>query len=179
MKINEFVFENRLKPADAIVLRKKFMGMVDHFAIYMGKDSNGPKFVANFTKGIQIIPEEEINTQLEKYVPERIDRFEGNISERKFAIKRAEERINENSYGLFSNNCEHFKNWVHFGKQISEQVDNAGTVLSITGTTLAVGGLLGSNKKARNWGIGLLATGLLLKSFSERKEPIQISEKTQ
>lgn len=171
MTLVQFVNYNGLQPADAIVLRKKFMGMVDHFAIYLGKDELGtPKFVANFIKGINIIPDDEIEKQLQKYVPERIERFEGNEFERQSAIERAWSRIGEKAYGFFSNNCEHYKNWVHYGEQISEQVDKGGTVMAVGGTAMLVGGLLTSHKKTRNWGAGLLALGIILKSLAERKE---------
>lgn len=171
MTLVQYVNYNSLQPADAIVLRKKFMGMVDHYAIYLGKDEFGiPKFVANFTKGINIIPDKEINEQLQKYVPERIEKFEGNRYERQSAIERAWSRIGEKAYGFFSNNCEHFKNWVHYGKQISEQVDRGGSVLAVGGTAMLVGGLLTSHKKTRNWGAGLLTLGIVLKNLAERKE---------
>jgi len=170
MSIQEYVNHNQLKPADAIVLRKKFMGMVDHFAIYLGEDSSGHKFVANFTKGVQILEDEEINQQIQKYIPENIDRFKGNDFERQSAIERAWSRIGEKAYGFFSNNCEHFKNWVHYGEQISKQVDNAGTALSIGGGTILLGGLLASNQKTRNWGVGVLTLGFILKSLAERKK---------
>lgn len=170
MDIHQFIAQNRLKPADAIVLRKKFMGMVDHFAIFLGYNQfNQPQFVANFTKGIQLIPQNEIEEQLTKYIPERVEKFSGNHLERQSAIQRAISRIGENDYGLFSNNCEHFKNWVHLGKEISDQVDNLGNMLSIGGTLLAIDGFNTSNNKARNWGIGLLAFGLILKGLSEKK----------
>lgn len=170
MNINQFVYQNQLQPADAIVLKKKFMGMVDHYAIYLGTDDFGtPEFVANFTKGVKIIPEIEINKQLESYIPNRIERFEGNRNERNEAVSRALSRIGEKAYNYIANNCEHFKNWVHHGELTSKQVDNAGNVAAIGGTAMVVGGLLTSNKKTRNWGTGILALGFLLKSFAERK----------
>jgi len=170
MNLYQFIELNKLQPADAIVLRKKFMGMVDHFAIYLGKNEfNQPQFVANFTKGIQIIPQKEIEEQLKKYNPERIEKFKGNFIERRSAIERAFSKIGENSYGLFSNNCEHFKNWVHLGREVSEQVDKFGNLLTLSGTILALDGFSSSNKKARNWGIGILAFGLILKGLSEKK----------
>ncbi|MBN4047208.1 lecithin retinol acyltransferase family protein [bacterium AH-315-P13] len=158
----------QLKPADAVILHKKFMGMVDHFVIYVGNDYSGPKFVANFTKGIEVLPNEEINKQLEKYVPKKIERFPGNDIYRQQAVNRALSRLGEKAYGFFSNNCEHFKNFVHYGKQYSKQVDTAGTSLTATGGLLAVGGVLASKKKTRNWGAVLLILGLGLKYLAER-----------
>jgi len=170
MNINQFITTNGLQPADAIVLRKKFMGMVDHFAIYLGNnESNQPEFVANFTKGIQIIPQKEIEEQLTKYVPERVEKFNGNYIQRRSAIERAFSKIGENNYGLFSNNCEHFKNWVHLGREVSEQVDKFGNLLTIGGVFMTLEGFNRSDNKTRNWGIGLLTFGLILKGLSEKK----------
>ena len=168
MNINHFVHDNQLRPADAIVLKKKFMGMAEHFVIYLGNEGTEPRFVANFTKGIKILPNKEINEQIKTYVPEKIERFNGNSLERGKAVARAKSRIGEKAYGYVSNNCEHFKNWVHFGQQYSKQVSNVGTALSISGATMAVGGLLLAKPKARNWGVGILLFGVLLKSFAER-----------
>lgn len=120
MNINDFVLSNNLQPADAVILHKKFMGMVDHFVIYLGNEENEPKFVANFTKGIKVLPNEEINEQLKKYVPKKIERYPGNDFHREEAVNRALSRLGEKAYGFFSNNCEHFKNWVHYGKQYSK-----------------------------------------------------------
>lgn len=169
MTVNQFVNQNHLKPADAIVLRKKFMGMVDHFAIYLGKDQNGrPKFIANFTKGVTIIPEEEINQQLTKYIPTRIDRFTGNHQERQSAIERAWSKLGQKAYSFLGYNCEHFKNWVQLGKFVSEQVNKAGNVSLVVGTTMVIGGALASKGKTTTFGVALFGLGLILKSLSKR-----------
>ncbi len=168
MNINQFVFKNNLKPADAIILNKKFMGMVDHFVIYIGHDDNEPKFVANFNKGIKVLPNNEINKQLKKYLPNRIERCPGNDYNREEAVKRALSRLGEKAYGYFSNNCEHFKNWVHYGKNISKQVNTAGNVTAILGAGLTIGGAATSNGKTMVKGVGLLTLGLILKGLSER-----------
>ncbi|WP_299112034.1 lecithin retinol acyltransferase family protein [uncultured Winogradskyella sp.] len=168
MNINQYVLKNQLRPADAVILHKKFMGMVDHFVIYVGNDLSGPKFTANFTKGIKVLPNEEINKQLEKYVPKKIERCPGNNFDRQRAVDRALSRLGEKAYGFFSNNCEHYKNFVHYGKEYSNQVDAAGTTLTATGGLMAVGGVLASKKKTRNWGAVLLILGLGLKYLAER-----------
>ncbi|CAA0180234.1 lecithin retinol acyltransferase family protein [Tenacibaculum maritimum] len=168
MNINDFVLKNNLQPADAVVLHKKFMGMVDHFVIYIGDEQNEPKFVANFNKGIKILPNTEINEQLKKYIPKKIERYPGDYFGREEAVNRALSRLGEKAYGLFSNNCEHFKNWVHFGTQYSKQVDVAGTTLTAMGGVITAGGVLSSNKKSRNWGTAIFLLGIGLKFLAER-----------
>ena len=170
MNVNSFVFKNSLKPVDAIVLNKKFMGMIDHYAIYLGKDIDGHKFVANFTDGIQILPVQEINKQLKKYQPRKIERFRGNYFQRQEALDRAISVIGQRAYNFFANNCEHFKNWVHFGEKYSKQVDAAGTALAVTGGAMAIAGLVSSEAKVRNWGTGLALLGIILKGLSHNEE---------
>lgn len=138
MNIIEFVKINGLEEADAIVLRKKFLGMVDHYAIYIGVQNGFPRFIANYTNGgVRIIPLHEINEFMTKLKPTEIQKFVGNAYERTQALNRAISRIGENAYSFFSNNCEHFKNWVHYGENRSEQVNRAGN--SVLGISAVVG----------------------------------------
>jgi len=170
MDVRSFVIQNQLKPADAVVLRKKFMGMFSHYVIYLGTRHGEPVFVANFFKGVSIISNNEINKQLVVYQPEKVDRFPGNVYQRRNAIERAWSKIGQKPYGLISNNCEHYKNWVHYGREISEQVSNVGKGTMVIGGAMALGGVLSSNSKMRNWGIGILIIGAILNSLAERKE---------
>src|SRR5438309_93028 len=95
-----FVIQNNLQPADAILLRKKFMGMMDHFAIYLGRDmhTNQPLFAANYTNGVQVLKTEEVNTFLVKLVPEKIERFQGSKIQRQQAVDRAIKMIGKAAY---------------------------------------------------------------------------------
>lgn len=160
MSLHQFISVNNLQPADAIILRKKFLGMVDHFAIYLG----GTQFVANYRDGVKVIPYNEMVMFLQKLEPTQIDKFLGNEWDRANAIQRATSRVGERAYNYVANNCEHFKNWVHYGENFSSQVDNAGN------TSLGIGiGLVGlayatRNEKVAAGAVGLLLLGMILKS---------------
>lgn len=39
-------------------------------------------------------------------------------------VRRAQSRIGEYEYSLWSNNCEHFANWCRYGKHFSSQVND-------------------------------------------------------
>ena len=54
-------------------------------------------------------------------------------------IARAKNRLGEDKYNLFQNNCEHFAHWCKTGKSASDQVNNAIGILGGMG-----GGLLGA-----------------------------------
>ncbi len=124
MTINEFTQINNLRPADAILMRKKFFGMLDHYVIYLGVINGRHTFVANYTKGVKIIPDHELTQFLKVLEPKSIDRFPGAEWQRPAAVQRAISRIGENKYTYLDNNCEHFKNWVHYGENKSKQAEN-------------------------------------------------------
>jgi hypothetical protein len=133
MSINQYVQHHRLKPADAIVLNKKFFGMVDHFVIYLGLIQFQHAFVANYIEGVRIISNEEIEKFLQTYVPVKVDRFPGRENQRGAALKRALSMIGQKAYNFFANNCEHFKNFVHYGLKKSTQVQKVGLVTVMGG----------------------------------------------
>jgi len=135
MSINNFIYQNNIRPADAIIV-KKAAGILDHYVIYLGIDEfNKHWFVANFKpKGVTLISEEEAFTFLQKYEPKRLNPFKGNDLERNEAVKRAFDYPND-GYNLILNNCEHFANTVQHGVKFSGQSTAAMSV----GALLLVG----------------------------------------
>ncbi len=84
-------------------------------------------------------------------------------------IKRAESKLGEDGYCLFSNNCEHFAYWCKTGKHKSEQVNNAsfsvssvaGAVPISVGTKIATKAATKAALKATNpFTRGLIKIGL-------------------
>lgn len=148
MNIHQFITQNGIQPADAIILRKKFFGMVDHFVIYLGVHQNRHRFVANYTKGVRDISPSELNQFLQFLDPTKIEKCPGDENNRNKAVRRAISRIGEKAYSYVTNNCEHFKNYVHYGEHRSEQVNAV-----VTGAAVGIG-------------VGLLATALI-NLFSE------------
>lgn len=142
MTLDLFISSHNIRPADAIVMKKKLFGMVDHFVIYMGIHEMKHVFVANYTKGVKVIPDHELQEFLQILEPTKIDRFPGPDSHRNAAVYRANSRIGERAYNYVTNNCEHFKNWVHHGEHKSTQVDNAMGGLALGLGAVALFGLL-------------------------------------
>lgn len=134
MTLHQFIVSNNIKPADSIVMRKKLFGMADHYVIYIGIRGRRHVFVANYRNGVKEIPDHELREFLQILQPTKIDRFPGPDSHRSAAVNRALSRVGERAYNYVSNNCEHFKNWVHRGEHKSTQVDNA-----IEGVAIGVG----------------------------------------
>ncbi|OQP60426.1 hypothetical protein A3860_34175 [Niastella vici] len=145
MTIQKFILQNDLQQADVIVLKKKFFGMLDHFAVFLGYNyhTGVPLFAANYTKGTQFINQEELASFLTQLIPERIERFNGNNMQRQQAIERAISRIGANDYNYFSNNCEHYKNFVQSGTPHSEQSKNFENGIAFGAVILLLGALLG------------------------------------
>ena len=174
MNIDLFIAQKNLMPADALILRKKFFGMLDHYVIYLGTNTQQHQFIANYVDGVKMVPNDQIHSLLQVYVPSNIERFPGRNEERPSAVRRALSRIGERAYNLVANNCEHFKNWVHTGIETSSQVQRAGAVITIGGLGLALIGAGKKNKTAITWGVIILLIGILIAAFSkrEKKQPL-------
>ena len=168
MIINNLIRQNNLMEADAIILRKKVLGMVDHFAIFVGYRNNYPIFVANYKDGVKEVSINEMQEVLKTLRPTSIERFKGDEYQRKLALKRAMLRIGEKSYSYITNNCEHFKNWVHTGEHKSEQVRKAGNIAVGVAATTAIYSVVNKSPRAGATAVGLLLLGALLMDVSEK-----------
>ncbi len=168
LHIDNFVSRNNLKPADAFVVKKEYFGILDHYVIYLGRNSQGLHvFIANYTKGIRILQLNDLAMFLSKYLPVRINRFRGTENQRKEAVQRALSRKDENSYHLILHNCEHYKNYVQYGVSKSDQVKNTGIGLAIAGVATTAIGAANKNEKAVFSGLLMAGVGLILSSFEE------------
>jgi hypothetical protein len=161
MSINQFLKQKNVKPADAIILNKKFFGMLDHYVIYLGIMELEHKFVANYIDGVKIIPNNEINSLLQTYVPSDIEKFPGSNHQRAEAIKRALSRIGEKAYNYVLNNCEHFKNYVHHGIEKSTQVEKAGIAMMLGGAATVLFGTSKKNTDTALIGVLIFVIGLI------------------
>ena len=171
-KVIDIVSKYNLRIIDAIVLKKRFIGMVDHYVLFGGFDDlNQPVFVANYKTGVQIVPNHDMINYLEILEPSKIIRFKGNEEKRIEAINRAKSRIGEKAYDYLANNCEHFVTWVHTGKHSSKQVADAGVGLMFVGGASTFAGATSKNKAVVALGLGTLLLGALLKyGFNDSKE---------
>ena len=125
-QIQRFVRQNQLRPADAVIVKKRGLGILDHYVIYLGEYKGTPQFIANYTKGVKIIPLRELQNFLSTYAPVKLNRFVGSEQQRKEAIRRAYQRLDEDAYHLILNNCEHYARYVQEGNPRSNQVRNWG-----------------------------------------------------
>jgi hypothetical protein len=166
--------QNSLKPADSIVLKKKFLGMADHFAIFLGYDYNkDPYIVANYKNGVQRVHKRELDVFLQKLEPTRIERFVGSDEERKEAVNRAVKRIGEMAYDYFANNCESFKNYVQKGINYSAQAENFNEIsgkLGIGSAIVGITALAAESPKVASWALGLSAVAAIAWAISKNND---------
>ena len=169
-KIDLFVQQNNLEQADAIRVKKMPLKLVNHYIIYLGLKDGFHIFMANTLTGVKVYNYYDLMKDLETFIPEKIEKFVGSFQDRREAVIRALSRLNENSYNLILNNCEHFKNWVQNGIHRSKQVENASIA------TLGIGGLIAATSKSKGGlyaGIGLMLFGGLAWALSGENEELQ------
>lgn len=169
MDLNIFIEQQKIREADAIVVKKEAFRLLNHYVIYLGKDSNGEhQFIANTTKGVRILTKKEKGEFGSAFVPHKINRFIGPENKRKEAVARALSKMDENSYHLIINNCEHFATLVQTGKAHSEQVATLGKSLTVAGSGAALLGAAKKNKGVAVLGLVTLALGLIVLNASEQ-----------
>jgi hypothetical protein len=131
--------------------------MVDHFVIYIGIIERQHSFVANYMQGVKVIPNDELSKFLKDLTPAKIEKYPGNEEGRIKALDRAISQIGQKAYNYIANNCEHFKNFVHYGIKQSTQVQKAGAAIAIGGLGVT---LIGADRK--NDGMAVLGVFIIL-----------------
>lgn len=118
---------NSLKPIDVIVAKKRLgLGRIlDHYIVHLG---NGI-FVGNLKGSVKKVTQDELHDLLKIYEPVKIRKFPGTHLEAREAIFRVRQKLGQ-PYSVIGFNCEHFANWVQYGKQTSNQVVNGFLILA-------------------------------------------------
>ncbi len=119
--IKQLKLIDQLHPIDVIVAKKKkgLGRILDHYIIYLGDGV----FIGNLKGSVKTISLKELHELLKDYEPVRIRRFSGNHFDVQNAIRRAYQRLGQ-KYSYLGFNCEHYANWVQYGKERSGQVNN-------------------------------------------------------
>lgn len=112
---------NSLRHIDVIVAKKRsgIGRILYHYVVHLG---NG-FFVGNLKGSVKQISHFELLELLKEYEPIRIRRFNGDQLQIQQAIIRARQKLGH-KYSFLGFNCEHFANWVQYGKESSSQVSN-------------------------------------------------------
>ncbi len=104
--IMDIIQQNNIKPGDGLVRSKSFLGLIDHYGLFVGQSMvienhplHGVRLItlAEFFQGRQLL---------------RVKRFPGNEWSRRSAVDKAYKMIGAR-YDVFDFNCEHFVNHIH------------------------------------------------------------------
>lgn len=114
--------------AGDVIIAKKRKGLgriLNHYIVYVGNNV----FVGNLTEGVQELSYYELMRLLQDYEPTGVRKFSGSYFQRQDAVNRAYSKLGR-KYSLINFNCEHFANWVQFGKLESSQVTTGFIILT-------------------------------------------------
>lgn len=108
-------------------------GAYQHHAIDLGNGNVIQYGGADFSSlSVEIVSYERLSMHGQVYVADSQAEFSPDE-----IVGRAESRIGENNYCLFTNNCEHFVNWCRMGVAESRQVNRVVERTTAAGTKLA------------------------------------------
>ncbi len=135
--LQNYLAYHNVEEGDVVVINAKHkFDPFYHFAVYVG---NG-QFIANLEPGIQIIEGRTIWQYFNEYALLSVRKLEDNWSARMLAVERAWELYNSGeyaeNYSLIRNNCEHFANYVQYGKRYSKQAMTAGSGAVVVGALM-------------------------------------------
>lgn len=119
--MRSIVRENKLLPGDRIIVPKSIFGVIQHHAIYLGKNHAGLDLIAENVVGKKVLVTTAESFTAQNGEITEIKRFIGSGLERKNAVERALRLINQ-PYDLINFNCENFANVVQHGVSFSNQV---------------------------------------------------------
>ena len=122
----------QLSPGDRVIIPKSQFRLVQHHAIY---DGNGHFYENKFGVGVVRTP---VSTFFRGVIEiSKIQRFHGTYSQMNEALTRAQ-RLLGRQYDLASFNCEHYADFVQFGRARSRQVETAAGIGIVAVLTWAV-----------------------------------------
>ena len=184
--IEQKIVQYGVQPMDVIVIRAKKGAVLDHYVVFLGYDSTTlePLFIANYpsphskNNTVQFVPWEDLVHYSGKMDVSRIRAFQGTNDEREFARERALMCVNSRTYDYVFNNCEHFANYVQYGKAYSQQ-----TLIASFSAFLFFVLLLFASKDKRFKAVGgtmaglsILVLGLELSNVNTFKSPKAIQQ---
>lgn len=135
--MNKVFYLDHLKPGDRIVVPKSNLRLIQHHAIYIGKDHLGQRlYIENaIGQGVQLITESYLFR--DGYNLTRIEPFTGNEYQRRRAVEIALKMIGH-KYDLINFNCEHYANSVQYNNRYSKQVGN-GVIFGVLAFLFGIG----------------------------------------
>lgn len=122
--MNQKILQLGLLPADRIVVPKSEFRIVQHHALYLGRNHWGVGLIAEnkIGYGVRLISADDFFKDIIEIT--RIEKFLGTNYQRKQAVQKALQKLGQ-PYQLIDYNCQHFANEIQYGKSESRQVATA------------------------------------------------------
>src|SRR5690606_8861328 len=136
---------NNLSIGDRIIVPKSLFNLVQHHAVYLGKE-NGLHYIIENKEmiGVQVVTAEQFFNGVQQIT--RIEHFTPTYNyTRKHLLRRALALVGT-KYHLTKYNCEHFANDVINGQRNSKQIETAQNFTTLAATVILAVGLLGGYK---------------------------------
>ena len=137
--MNQKIQKLGLLPADRIVVPKSGLRIVQHHALYLGKNHQGVDLIAEnkIGFGVRLVTADDFFKNVIEVT--RIEKFNGNNYQRRIAVQKALDKLGQ-PYHLIDYNCQHFANEVQYNFIKSDQVEGLFEGLKIAaGVALVIG----------------------------------------
>ncbi len=116
-----------LSPGDVIIAKKRtgIGRILNHYIVCVGSN----RFIGNLKDGVKELHYNELTNLLLDYEPTGVRKLNGTFLQQQQSINRAYSKLGHR-YSLLNFNCEHFANWVQFGRVESSQVTTGFAILA-------------------------------------------------
>ena len=137
--MNQKILQLGLLPADRIVVPKSGLRIVQHHALYLGKNHRGIDLIAEnkIGHGVRLVTADDFFKDVVEVT--RIEKFNGSNYQRKLAVQKALAKLGQ-PYDMINYNCQHFANEIQHNQIKSDQVETLLEALKIAvGAVLVIG----------------------------------------
>lgn len=119
--MHPFIYNNKIRKADVVVVPKSEFNLVAHYAVYLGFNQFGEEIMSENKHGygVRILTTNQFFQENPSY--KRLRLFNGNDYQRMQAVNRAISLIGR-KYDLINFNCEHYANYVQTNQSVSNQI---------------------------------------------------------
>jgi Permuted papain-like amidase enzyme, YaeF/YiiX, C92 family len=119
--MNSIIEQYDLRPGDEIIVPKSPLNMIQHHAIYIGRDQGSADWIVEnkLGEGVRTTTAAEFFDGVNQI--NQINRFQGSDYERALLIERALNSVGK-AYNLIQFNCEHLTSELRTGLSVSKQV---------------------------------------------------------
>lgn len=133
---------NNLSIGDRIVVPKSLFNLIQHHAVYLGKENGLHYIIENKERiGVQVVTAEQFFTGVQQIT--RVEHFIPSYNYTRQHLLRRALALVGTKYHLTKYNCEHFANDVIYGQRNSRQIEAVQGFTTLAATVILAVSLLG------------------------------------